>query len=301
MGSPEQEDRLSPRWAFAGCKPQAIAVLEALAGAGFLPAFVAWPEGALEDDSATLIDWATAKGVPVHGSKGLEESQIGLSKLDLLLVCRFNLLQQQVYSAPRLGSVNIHSSLLPAYRGVHPVSWAMINGERETGVTVHSIDAGVDTGRILRQAAIPIEDRHDLWTLTRDLDRLSARVALDLFGELSANGRLPVGRSQNGHHSYARRRGPDDSRIEWSGPARGVFNLVRALPPPMPPAFTERRDGARVPVLACAADPREGQRGTAPGTVLGYDRGGAAVVQCGGGEAAAIRCEPSLTSGERLA
>ena len=262
------ESQLSfPRWAFAGGKPQGLAILQALAGDGFLPETIYFSADLPEADIDALSLLAEQLGRPVRRSEDLSDQSTALSGCDLLVTCRFGLLSRAVFEAPRWGAVNVHSSLLPAYRGVHPVSWALINGERCTGVTVHRIDAGVDTGRILLQGAIEVEDDDDIWRLTARLDALSAELMVQLFRAIRSDRDLPEGVPQTGSASAAPRRRPEDGRIVWSSSAHSVHNLCRALRPPLPPAFFVDQDGSAIAVR----DSRlhgPGNGHASPGTVL---------------------------------
>ena len=291
---------IKPRWAFAGCKPQAIGVLNALKDRGFLPVFVASMPEAPEDDRRALEAWCQAQGVDCVATGDLKSEAGRLRDLDLLLVCRFNLLDPEIFEAPWLGSINIHSSLLPAYRGVHPVSWALINGEKETGVTIHRIDPGVDTGGIVGARAIPIEEHHDLWSLTDDLDRLSAQLAAEVFTFIEANGRLPDPRPQEGTGSYAPRRGPKDGRIDWSSGAGTLFNLVRALPEPLPSAFAARADGSEIRIRQARLPGCQPTDRSVPGQVLSVNGEGWFEVACGDGLVLKCQADRTLNVGERL-
>ncbi|TQV71874.1 methionyl-tRNA formyltransferase [Denitrobaculum tricleocarpae] len=292
---------MSLRWAFAGCKPQAIRVLTALEDRGFVPVFVASMPEAPESDRAELAGWCAARGVELLETSDLRDETARLQDLDLLLVCRFNLLSEEVFSAPRLGSLNIHSSLLPAYRGVHPVSWVLINGERETGVTLHRIDPGVDTGGILAARAISIADHHDLWSLTGDLDNLSAALAVEVFEYIEKHGTLPKEKQQQGESSYAPRRRPEDGRIDWSLSARSIFNFVRALPEPLPSAFAVGQEGREIRVKEARLSAVHRASDALPGEVLACSAGGWFEVACGAGDILKCRSEPPVTLGERLA
>ncbi len=297
----KQETRgIKPRWAFAGCKPQAIRVLNALKDRGFLPVFVASMPEAPEADRRDLEAWCQTQGVDCVVTGDLKSQTERLRDLDLLLVCRFNLLGPEVFEAPWLGTINIHSSLLPAYRGVHPVSWALINGEKETGVTIHRIDRGVDTGGIVAARALAIEERHDLWSLTEDLDRLSAGLAAEVFSYIEANGRLPDTRPQEGAGSYAPRRGPEDGRIDWSSGAGVLFNLVRALPEPLPSAFAARADGSEIRIRQARLPHHQPTGRSAPGQVLSVNGEGWFEVACGDGLALKCQADQTLRVGEQL-
>ncbi|WP_282609731.1 methionyl-tRNA formyltransferase [Pelagibius sp. Alg239-R121] len=291
---------MTPRWAFAGCKPQAIEVLTALKDRGFVPVFAACMPEAPDQDRHDLQAWCSGHGVECVTSSDLKSVTGRLRELDLLLVCRFNLLDHEVFDAPRLGAINVHSSLLPAYRGVHPVSWALINDERETGVTLHRIDPGVDTGGILATQAIPIEERHDLWSLTEDLDRLSARLAVEVFDFLSVKGKLPEVRQQTGPGSYAPRRSADDGRIDWSVSARSLFNLIRALPAPLPSAFAKRPDGGEIRIRQASLNDRHPVSDAVPGQILTCNGEGWFDVACGDGTALKCQADLPVSVGERL-
>jgi methionyl-tRNA formyltransferase len=155
---------------------------------------------------------------------------------------------------PRLGALNIHGSLLPKYRGRAPVHWAIINGESMTGASLHYMVEKPDAGALVDQEAVPILENDNALdvsmkvaaaaetVLRRSLPRLIAGTAsatpLD----------LPRG-------SYFGRRRPEDGRIDWRGGARAVHDLVRAVAPPFPGAFTEV-NGNRVGVLETRLDPQ---------------------------------------------
>ena len=286
------------RWAMAGCKSQALLILEALGGRGFTPSFVAVPPHAPASDRDAMEAWGSPRGLDVLRSRRLSEHVERLSGLDLLVVCRFELLPPEVFTRPRLGTVNVHSSLLPQYRGIHPVSWALVDGASETGVTVHAIDDGVDTGAILRQRRVTIEDRDDLHSLTQRLDAVSAELMVSLFEEIRSRGVLPPGCAQQGEPSFARRRRAEDGRVDWSRPARAVFNLVRALPPPLPAAFAERADGTRIELTKCELLERQIQ--APPGTVAAGSERGQVEVVCGDGRLARLVTPTRLATGERL-
>ncbi len=269
------------RWGFAGGKPQGAGVLKALRNAGFVPEFIAAPPDLPSADWAALERFANDCSVPAFTSKDLCEHAARVERLDLLLVCRFGLLPRTVFAAPRWGVVNIHSSLLPKYRGVHPVSWALINGESETGVTLHRIDDGIDTGEILVQRSTPIRAEDDIWGLSARLDALSGRLAVELFQEVARRGELPRGRPQEGEPSYAPRRKPQDGRIDWSRSARDLDNLVRSLKPPLPSPFCVNAEGELVEILSCteARLPVGPSADAVPGAVIGETEDGHYIVK----------------------
>ncbi len=138
----------------------------------------------------------------------------------------------------RRGALNMHGSLLPKYRGRAPVNWAILNGERETGATLHYMVERADAGDIVDQLAVPILDDDD---------------AREVFGKVTAAAEIVLARSLPGliagdaprrpqpiePGQYFGRRRAEDGRIDWSQPAARIHNLVRAVAPPFPGAFTE--------------------------------------------------------------
>lgn len=225
------------RWSLAGCKPQSVRVLETLYLQGYVPEKVFILKELQQADVESMRSITQLIGAELIISDTLKQHTDYLKTLDLLLVCRFNLLCPQVFSAPRLGSVNIHSSLLPQYRGVHPVSWALVNGEQNTGVTLHCIDRGIDTGDVLLQEQIAISSLHNIQTLTDDLNQISAKLAVELFDFIHQNNALPCIKKPMSSPSYARRRTPEDSHINW-GNSQSIPNLIRALMPFYSPPYS---------------------------------------------------------------
>jgi methionyl-tRNA formyltransferase len=258
-------------WAFLGCKEQGLRVLNALAAEGFTPSLIVTLAEIPTAERAAFAQLAQRFGADFTLDSTFDAQK--LKQMDVGLVCRFPLLPEAMFSAPRLGCVNIHSSLLPRYRGIHPVQWALVNGEEKTGVTLHQIDKGVDTGPILLQRELAIKQSHDIHSLTEDLNVISAALAVELFQFIAAKNTLPPGVAPRGASSYARRRTPEDSRLDWNWPAVRIFNLVRAMRPPMPPAYCQDAW-----ILSCALAEGRGK----PGEVLAAGEG-KYLVACGEG------------------
>lgn len=296
--SPFMSGDNSIQWAFAGGKEHGLAVLKALEETGFRPFLIAAPETFSEADRQAMGDYAEERKTDFAVSRTMEEMTERLRALDLLLVCRFELLPEAVFSAPGLGAVNLHPSLLPKYRGVHPLSWALIDGETETGVTAHVIDQGIDSGPVLVQKSFPITDDDDIWTLTDKSARLSGEVAVELFRHIAETNTLPEIKSIAGPSSYARRRTPGDGRIDWRQTSRRIFNLVRALRPPLPPAFTQL-NGETVSILDCALPVEAASGDAVPGTVLDRLSDGRARIKTGDGEVT-VKIESPIKKGDRL-
>ena len=182
---------------------------------------------------------------------------------DLVVCMGFNWrIPPEALAVPRLGVVNEHPSLLPRWRGPSPVAWAIRNDERELGLTIHLMDEDFDTGPILAQGSVPLEDADDSWERLGDkLGPLAAGLRRQAFERLEAGDR---GDPQEGESTYAGFFGDDYVRLDWSRPAREVHNKVRAwrfmfFPPPggVRGPIAEL-GGATVRVLRTSLEPAEG-------------------------------------------
>jgi methionyl-tRNA formyltransferase len=186
------------------------------------------------------------------------------------------LLSPAVLAIPARGALNLHGSLLPKYRGRCPVNWVLIHDERQTGVTLHYMEAKPDRGDIVAQRAVPITDADTALTLFRKLTDAAERLMRDTYPLLCAGTapRIPQDHTQA---SYFGGRRPADGRIEWTHSARAIFNLVRAVTHPYPGAFTAWQGRTLYvweahPVAAVRA-------GAAPGALVAA--GPTLQVQCG--------------------
>lgn len=139
--------------------------------------------------------------------------------------------------APR-GAYNMHGSLLPKYRGRVPTNWAVLNGETETGATLHEMRAKPDAGAIVGQTSVPILPDD---TAREVFDKVTVAAEQTLWRALPAllAGQAPHLPNDLAQGSYYGARKPEDGRIDWSQPAQHVYNLVRAVAPPYPGAFTD--------------------------------------------------------------
>ena len=155
---------------------------------------------------------------------------------DLIVVVAFRILPKDVFAIPRLGSFNLHASLLPRYRGAAPINWAIINGEKETGVTTFMLQEKVDTGEILLQARIPIGAEEDAGSVHDKLAEVGAEIVLHTVRLLEQGKALP--KTQDDSQALpAPKITRDDCRIRWDQSAHNIHNLVRGLSP-YPAAFT---------------------------------------------------------------
>lgn len=160
---------------------------------------------------------------------------------DLIVVVAFRILPKSVFKLPKFGSINLHASLLPKYRGAAPINWAVINGERETGVTTFFLQEKVDTGSIIMQRSIDILSDDNAGTIHDKLMDIGAQVVFDTVDLIeNTNGSPPVFKQNNGEATPAPKIFKDDCRIDFDRSVDEVYDFIRGLSP-YPGAFTEHQ------------------------------------------------------------
>lgn len=170
-----------------------------------------------------------------------------------------SMLGRPLLAAATRGAFNMHGSLLPKYRGRVPVNWAIIHGEVETGATLHEMVEKPDAGRIVDQEAVPIAPDDLAIDVFRKVTAAAERVlARSLPGLIDGSAVLRAQDLSKGSYFGARR--PEDGRIDWSQPAKRIHDLVRAVAPPYPGAFTVV-EGKRLRVLRTRLLPRRHSAG----------------------------------------
>jgi methionyl-tRNA formyltransferase len=182
-------------------------------------------------------------------------------------------------TAPR-GAFNMHGSLLPKYRGRVPVNWAIIHGETETGATLHEMVEKPDAGRIVDQEPVPILEDDLAVDVFRKVTGAAERVLARSLPRL-ADGSAVLRAQELSRGSYFGGRRPEDGRIDWRAPAKRIHDLVRAVAPPYPGAFTEL-DGKRLRVLRTRMLARGGG---AVGAATLRSEGGRCLAECADGGA----------------
>ena len=157
---------------------------------------------------------------------------------DVLLVWSYSMiLPPELLAIPRMGAVNVHGGLLPEYRGGHVMNWALINGERESGATLHYMDAGIDTGPVIAERRFLI-DRHDDAASVRGKLLEAGQVLLETWWPAIADGTAPRTPQDESRAHYYPMRVAEDGLIDWTQSSAAIYNLVRALVAPWPGAFT---------------------------------------------------------------
>jgi methionyl-tRNA formyltransferase len=214
-------------------------------------------------------EFVLSQGIPVWqpGSLKRPENIEALSayQADLYIVAAFGqILPQAVLDLPRYGTLNIHASLLPKYRGVSPISEAILQGDTETGVTIMLLDAGVDTGPTLLQHALPISDDDTTGSLTIKLAALGASALLEVL-PLWVQAKITPQPQDEQLASYTRMLRKEDGEIVWNHPAEVLARAVRAFTP-WPSAYTNW-SGKRLKIISAHAVPSEPTLEAKPGTV----------------------------------
>jgi methionyl-tRNA formyltransferase len=275
------------RLAFMGTPEFAVAALDALVAAGHEIACV-YTQPPRPADRGRITPSAVhrraeALGLLLRTPERLRDAQTQAAfaalDLDAAVVAAYGLLlPRAVLEAPRLGCLNIHASLLPRWRGAAPIQRAILAGDRETGVTIMRMAAGLDTGPMLMSEATPIA-RKTTGELTNELAAMGARLMLAALGRLGALSEVP---QDDAAATLAPRIDKAEARIDWRQPAETLDRLVRAMNP-APGAWFEGPDGR---VKLWAAEPVEGD--APPGTPL---PGGA--IACGSGALHLLRVQPA--------
>jgi methionyl-tRNA formyltransferase len=223
---------------------------------------------------------AVELGVPVYEPLSLRDFAAGHAHegFDLFVLASYGrILPQLLLDVPKLGSFNVHPSLLPKYRGATPIQTALLDGEQETGVTIMLMDAGMDTGDIVLQERTPIDEDERYGELH---DRLAAfgAQALSHALDLARSGYIPH-QPQTGKPIVTKPLRKEDLQLDWSRPGQHLVNAVRAFAPA--PAARAQLSGIPVKVLRA----RVGTASiapVAPGTIVGTS-GEAVAVRCGDG------------------
>ncbi|MCM8777333.1 MAG: methionyl-tRNA formyltransferase [Candidatus Omnitrophica bacterium] len=175
--------------------------------------------------------WAIQNNIPTYQPKDISDNEFiknikELSPEFIVLISYGKILPKEIIEIPSLGAVNVHPSLLPKYRGAAPMEWALINGEKETGITVITIKDKVDTGEIIKQQKVLIDDTDDIFSLRKRLSEVAPFLLLEGLEDIK-NGVQP--QIQDGTPSYARRLKKEDGLIRWRKRATDIYNLIRGV------------------------------------------------------------------------
>ena len=184
--------------------------------------------------------FATEKGIPVFQyDKSRLEGRADLKALnpDVMITCAFGqILSQEILDIPRLGVINIHASLLPKYRGASPIHYAILNGEKTTGITIMKTDIGIDTGDIILQKSIQIGEKETCGELFDRLSILGADSVIEALEKIE-NGTIEFTKQDESMATLTKMIRKEQALIDWSNSAEQIYNQIRAFNP-APIAYT---------------------------------------------------------------
>lgn len=189
----------------------------------------------LHSISSPVKRLAVARGVPVFQPPTLKQTpdieRVRSLRPDALVVAAYGLLlPPALLEAGRYGALNVHASLLPRWRGAAPIQRALLSGDAVTGVSIMQMDAGIDTGPVLRQVAIEVAEDEDAGMLGMRLADLGAGLMVDVLDDLAA-GRAHAQAQPDAGVTYARKVDKREARLDWTRPARELERAVRAFRP----------------------------------------------------------------------
>ena len=234
------------RIVFMGTPDFAAGTLNALIDAGFdVRAVVTIPDKqsgrGLKYNESAVKKCAAGHKIPVLQPVSLKDQEfcqiLSSYHADIFVVVAFRMLPKEVWSIPKYGTFNLHASLLPQYRGAAPINWAIINGEKTTGVTTFFIDENIDTGKIIDFEECGINRNDDAGTLHDKLMEIGSALVVKTAEEIIRKRIKPVEQKIDGELKPAPKITRETCRIDWNCDARVVNNLIRGLGP-YPAAYT---------------------------------------------------------------
>ncbi len=251
---------MDKRIVFLGTPEFAVASLKALVEAGFnIVGVVTAPDKpagrGMQLQQSAIKKYAVEKGLYILQPEKLKNAEFiaELKSLnaDLQIVVAFRMLPVIVWDMPPMGTVNLHGSLLPQYRGAAPINWAVINGEKETGVTTFKLKHEIDTGDILLQERFPIGDDETAGEVHDRMMVIGANLLVKTVEGLADGTIVEQPQSAIGHPSSAIRHAPkiftETCEINWVKTVDEIYNLIRGLAP-YPTAFTQL-DGKKLKIF----------------------------------------------------
>lgn len=228
------------RIVFFGTPDFAVASLDALVNAGAnVVAVVTAPDKpagrGMKMHAPAVKEYAVSKNIPVLQPEKLKDpkfiKELSSYKADLQVVVAFRMLPEIVWNMPQMGTINVHASLLPQYRGAAPINWAIINGEKETGVTTFKLQHAIDTGNVLLQKKVVITDEDSAGTLHDKLMVAGAELLVATVKGLADGTVQEVPQTDGGELKHAPKIFKEDTRINWQQPVEEIQNFIRGMSP----------------------------------------------------------------------
>ena len=194
----------------------------------------------LKMNESAVKKYAQSQNIPILQPTNLKSKSFLTSlknlNADLQIVVAFRMLPKEVWSMPKMGTFNLHASLLPDYRGAAPIHWAIMNGEKKTGVTTFFIDDKIDTGKIILQREIEITEIETVGTLHDKLMHLGADLVAETVESISRRD-FKTTKQPDIEEKSAPKLTPENTKIDWSETLENIYNKIRGLNP-FPTAWT---------------------------------------------------------------
>ena len=274
------------RIVFMGTPEFAVATLKALVENDYnVVAVVTQPDKPVGRHGSVLQQpavkqYAIEHGLPVLQPEKMKDpafvEALRAYGANLQVVVAFRMLPEVVWDMPEYGTFNVHAALLPQYRGAAPINWAVINGEKRTGVTTFFLDKDIDTGRVIMQMPFDIDDNYNVENVYDGLMNLGAEICLRTLERIVEAGGHPEAISQDdmiekesGVLHHAPKIFKDTCRIDWSMPQKRIYDFVRGLSP-VPGAWTMLKwpDGREAVLKIYRAEKTDRQCSEHKGTVV---------------------------------
>lgn len=220
--------------------------------------------------------YALSQNLPLLQPQNLKDESFIQSlrdwKADLQIVVAFRMLPEVVWNMPRLGTFNLHASLLPQYRGAAPINWAVINGDTETGITTFFLKHEIDTGEVIRQQRVPIADTDNVEVVYDKLMMLGGKLVVETVDDILNDRVKPMPQEEMavaGELRPAPKIFKETCRIDWNRPVKKIYDFVRGLSP-YPGAWTEliSPEGETVVLKIFESEKNVEKHGLIPGTIV---------------------------------
>lgn len=268
------------RIVYMGTPDFAVAPLRALVEGGYnVVAVVTTPDKpsgrGLKVNESAVKRYAVEVGLPILQPVKLRDEafveEFRALNADLGIVIAFRMLPEIIWAAPRLGTFNLHASLLPQYRGAAPINRAIMNGEKVTGVTTFLLNPQIDEGAVLGQVKVDIEPSDNVGTLHDKLMNVGVGLVLDTVERIASGDVTPIEQSEmfDGALKPAPKIFKEDCHIDFSLSGEMIVNLVRGLSP-YPAAWAQLSDNLTAKIFELEFMPKE--IGEAPGTIISDER-----------------------------
>lgn len=194
---------------------------------------------------SAVKEYALSQNLPLLQPEKLKDEDfieaLKAWKADLQIVVAFRMLPEIVWNMPRLGTFNLHASLLPQYRGAAPINWAIINGDKETGITTFFLDHEIDTGKVIQQVHVPIAETDNVGVIHDKLMMLGGDLVVETVDHIIDGSITPIPQGEikvEGELRPAPKIFKETCHIQWNQSTEQVYNLIRGLSP-YPAAWSE--------------------------------------------------------------